>query len=600
MQARKRGRIPDPTYDFDGDGVVGQLDYFVGRSFDKNCSGHLTPGEKRQAEQALDNGFLDRFVRGLDAQGDVNRAFPIQQKRGVILSGDNACDVSAFTYPQHFNAHHTPKHNTKTALELARLGERKGAGAAIGERYMAANEPVPEPIPPNHETKPRICEISHIRERAEADHQLARRRGGLLPMNSHLNPEREGRSIGLDYDPAPPMATRSQLLETRKEGMRRECEELRNKCNDTQVPLSVRRTAQEVMELEFRRGGDHCMTLTKLKDRRRKDKIEYDMSNFDVHKPKTYPKFSDRPDIPFWVSDGQDSVSGAAPVPPAMPRTLSEPVFKVTEMPFGDDAKEAHHTLPASAHNTAAGLPARVDLTKTSQEQGKTAIGSKTKKRFCAEMIERGQARNMPRLFDRIQPLHTGPRDMESLDVTSAMAPIRENAMKNLAQERKKNAELPRRSMLWSDSSGMQQATSGMSQVAADRDLMGNSMMDGSDSMGVSRSGMKERSASVGVAPVRAAARVHHVSSAPEIRAPGSQTNMEAAKEPRVFGTAATTLNFGSQQTGVRCGGFQRLDWPAHNARPQQSSTDKGEKKRSRPNDSREKHSTSTGSAQPL
>merc|ERR1719502_1386929 len=229
-------------------------------------------------------------------------------------------------YPKHHNAHHTAKHMTKTALEMGRLGERRGAGHAIGERYIAANDPVPEPVPPNHVTQPRVCEVEHIRERAEADHQHARVRGGLLPMNSHVNPEREMREMGLGYDPAPPMATRSQLLETRKEGMRRECEELRTKCNESQVPLSVRRTQQEAMELEFRRGGDHCMTLTKLKDRRRRDKIEYDMSNFDIHRPKTYPKFSERPDIPFWVSEGKDS--GPVPEPPMMPRTLSEPVFK--------------------------------------------------------------------------------------------------------------------------------------------------------------------------------------------------------------------------------------------------------------------------------
>merc|ERR1711865_94256 len=173
----------------------------------------------------------------------------------------------------------------------------------------------------------------------------------------------------------------------------------------------------------------------------------------------------------------------------AMPRTLSEPVFKITEQPFGDDVKESHQTLPEAAFNTAAGLPARVDMTKTSKEQNKSAIGSRTKKRFCAEMIERGQARNMPRLFDAIQPLHTGPRDMESLDVTSSLAPIREDAMKKNAEQRKKNAENPRRSMLWSESSGMQQSASAPSQADRginDSAMMGNSM-DGMGSMDVSR-----------------------------------------------------------------------------------------------------------------
>lgn len=612
QQARKRGRIPDPSYDFDGDGVVGQLDYFVGRNFDKDCDGRLTPGERKQAEKALENGYLDRFVRGLDSQGDVMRPFPIQQKRGVILSADNAADVCNFTYPKHHNAHHSPKHYTKTALELSRWGERKGAGAAIGERYIAANDPVPEPVPPNHETHPRTCEVSHIRQRAEADHQHARVRGGLMAMNSYVNPERECRSIGMGYDAQPPMATRSQLVETRKEGMRRDCEELRTKCDNIQVPLSVRRTEKEVYELEFRRGSDDAMTLTKLKDKRRKDKIEYDMDRFQ-HKAKTYPKFSDRADIPFWANNGEEG-GGYAPMPVSMPRTLSEPVFKVTEIPFGDDTKESHLTLPDSAYNTAAGLPARKDMTKTGAETNKNTVGSRTKKRFCAEMIERGQARNMPRLFDAIQPLHTGPRDMESLDVTSSLAPVREAAMKKNAEDRKRNAENPRRSMLWSDSSGMQQSASAPSQ-AMERGMEGSAMdrsVDGTmNSMDVSQQRRsQERSSSTGAPTMRSAAqRVHHVTTDPTMRGSGQQTNVEAAREPRFFGSMPRAQS----EIGVRCGGFQRLDWPSQHARPAPGPEKGGTKGRSATrNESREHksgkdsgylpqgHSTSTGSAQPL
>jgi len=598
QQARKRGRIPDPSYDFDGDGVIGQLDYFVGRSFDKDCDGRLTPGERKQAEQALNNGFLGKFMRGLDSQGDKMRPFALQQKRGVILTADNAADVSNLTYPKHHNAHHNPKHDTKTALELSRLGERRGAGAAIGERYIAANCPVPEPVPPNHETHPRTCDVAHIRERAEADHQLSRVRGGLMPMNSYVNPERECRSMGLGYDPAPPMATRSQLLETRKEGMRRECEEQRTRCDNIQVPLSVRRTEKEVYELEFRRGGADQKTLTKMKDERRRDKIEYDLQNFG-HKPKTYPKFSERPDLPFWIDHNQEYSAPAAPLH-AIPRSLSEPVFKITEMPFGDDVKESHQTLPDAAYNTAAGLPARIDLTKTSKEQNyKQAIGSRTKKRFCAEMIERGQARNMPRLFDAIQPLHTGPRDMESLDVTSSLAPIRENAMKKNAEQRKKNAEKPRVSMLFSDSSGMQQSASGGSQAVQNESAMGGSF-DGMMSMDATSRSKDHRTSAMSGAPMK---RVHHVMSDPSLRATGPEAVHQPASEPKFFGTMPRSLS----DTGVRCGGFQRLDWPSHSRSGGPApATEKGDKKRSGGSNqghqrSKESmHSLSTGSAQPL
>merc|ERR1719352_1412834 len=106
-------------------------------------------------------------------------------------------------------------------------------------------------------------------------------------------------------------------------------------------------------------------------------------------------------------------------------------------------------------------------MTKTGKETNKNTIGSRTKKSFCAEQIARGHARNMPRLFDAIQPLQTGPRDMESLDVTSSLAPIRDNALKKNAETRKRNAESIKRSVLWSDSSqGMQQSASAASQAA--------------------------------------------------------------------------------------------------------------------------------------
>lgn len=606
QQARKRGRIPDPSYDFDGDGVIGQLDYFVGRCFDKDCDGRLTPGERKQAESALGAGFLNKYVRGLDSQGDKNRPFAIQQKRGVILSADNQTDVAKMTYPRHHNADKVPKHDTQTALHMSRLGERRGAGAAIGERYIAANAPVPEPVPPNHETHPRLCEVSHIRERAEADHQLSRVRGGLTAMNTHVNPEREQREIGLGYDPAPPMATRSQLLETRKEGMRRECEEQRTRCDDIQVPLSVRRTEKEVKEFEFRRGSDDAMTLTKLKDRRRRDKIEYDMDRF-AEKPKTYPRFSDRPDIPFWMNeDHGEHGAPAAAIQHAIPRNLSEPVFKITEMPFGDDSKESHQTLPDAAYNTAAGLPVRVDMTKTAKEQNKASIGSKTKKRFCAEMIERGQARNQPRLFDSIQPLHTGPRDMESLDVTSSLHPVREAAMKKNAELRKRNAEKPRVSMLFSDSSGMQQSASATSQAmmtGGDSGMMNNSMDGMMQSIDTSMRSKDNTRVNMLGGSTRAA-RVHHVMSDPSIRQTGAQPIIEAAKEPKFF---ASSMVRSQSESGVRCGGFQRLDWPAHNARPGgPAATDKGATTKgatSRKNDSTQKskdHNTSIGSAQPL
>jgi len=277
-----------------------------------------------------------------------------------------------------------------------------------------------------------------------------------------------------------------------------------------------------------------------------------------AHRPRTYPKYSDRPHIPFWIN-GDEGTDGGTPSYDdqlqVLPRTLSEPVFKITEKHYGDDLKESHDTLPESAYMTAAGLPTPLNLIETSAERTQKCYGSNTKKRFCAELLERGQARNQPRLFDAIQPLHCGPMDMLSLDLTSSMAPIREAAIKKRNEQRKKNADIPRKSCLWYDSTGMQPSNSLPSQ-AMDRDL-GSAMDMNSNSMDA-RS--KERTSSnMGNAPsgARPVARVTHVSSDPVLRT-GPETHItHTPKEPRFFGNARTASE---PQIGVRCGGFHRLD----------------------------------------
>jgi hypothetical protein len=41
MKERKKARIPDITYDLDGDGVVNDRDLFIAKFFDKDKDGKL-------------------------------------------------------------------------------------------------------------------------------------------------------------------------------------------------------------------------------------------------------------------------------------------------------------------------------------------------------------------------------------------------------------------------------------------------------------------------------------------------------------------------------------------------------------------------------
>merc|ERR1712039_761769 len=137
-------------------------------------------------------------------------------------------------------------------------------------------------------------------------------------------------------------------------------------------------------------------------------------------------------------------------------KTVSEPALKINEIPFGSDDRENHRSLPAAAHEVAfagqaAGGP-------------EARYGSNTVKRWTTDMLERGQGRNKPRLFDSIQPLRIGPCDLMSLDLTSSMEPIRTAALSGKADEARRAASVPKRSRLWSDSSQVVASQSAPSQ----------------------------------------------------------------------------------------------------------------------------------------
>lgn len=497
-----------------------------------------------------------------------------QQQENSIPGKVYPTDVRNLSYPSHFNAQNVPAHATRTALQVDRRAQAKGVGAAIGERYAAMSSPVIEPQPPNAQTEPRVCTISHISERVDADHQASRARGGLLSQFQPVNPERELRTVGLGYVEEPTFATRGQLLETRKEAMKHECEELRARGDELNVPNSVRRTEKEAQEFEFRRADKEPMTLTRMKDKWRQDKIEYDMRNFSCPKRREYPRFSDRPDIPFWMNDPSNELN-AMVAPQAVPRTLSEPAFKVTEVPFGDDIRKLQSNLTDSA--------SAVPVEGRATVEPETRFGSNTVKRWSADMLDRGQGRNKPRLFDSIQHVQVGPRDLESLDHTSSMEPIRSAALRHRAEERRANAVNPRRSRLWVDASqhpSASQAPHGTS-------------LDLPDGMSIQRS------------IDRTIAGSNRIRSDPTLRGAISLDKTENFREPKFFGSTARSCD----QTGVRCGGFQRLDWPPRQSRNQQRAKnnrnggDPSSKERSRlePKDSMALANPAAGAmAQPL
>ena len=52
---RRKGFIPDMSFDLDGDGIVGNRDLVISKLFDKDGDGKLNAEERKNAEEAIKN-----------------------------------------------------------------------------------------------------------------------------------------------------------------------------------------------------------------------------------------------------------------------------------------------------------------------------------------------------------------------------------------------------------------------------------------------------------------------------------------------------------------------------------------------------------------
>ena len=59
---RKQENRPHISYDLDGDGFVGDRDYFLSKMFDKDKDGKLNEKERSEAMKAIKNVSNGKFI----------------------------------------------------------------------------------------------------------------------------------------------------------------------------------------------------------------------------------------------------------------------------------------------------------------------------------------------------------------------------------------------------------------------------------------------------------------------------------------------------------------------------------------------------------
>jgi Ca2+-binding EF-hand superfamily protein len=66
--------MADPTFDLDGDGFVSNEDLVLAKKFDKDQDGRLNTGERKEAKEAIAQGYKNYFIWGIEEPG-VNRGY---------------------------------------------------------------------------------------------------------------------------------------------------------------------------------------------------------------------------------------------------------------------------------------------------------------------------------------------------------------------------------------------------------------------------------------------------------------------------------------------------------------------------------------------
>jgi hypothetical protein len=440
MAARKADQIPDMSYDLDGDGVVDSKDFFYAKLFDKDHNGRLNNDEREKAIKALKDNYQDRFqfragaslIGQFESQG-ARRPYPTMQKRGKIVTVDS-WDELGETYPPHSISHIVPKHKSQTELSMDRLGDLKNSAYKLKVKH---DERYPYYVPEQPAHQDNWVEnpvISSIGQRARADNEAARVRAGLYPAPTFVNPEKEQKQPGLEWVDTPVFQTRSQVLETRKELMKRDLDEQRMRGEETYVPMTVRRAQQEEQEYQFRKGHASNMTKTRLEDYRKKERIEYDMSHFGI-RHRELPRYSDQPH-PWWTLAQQNKhrsapslLKDAKPEEPAYKVTQTRPDLKIDPKP----EREPAATLVVAA----------------SPELEQQEPGIKTVKRWTTDIIEHNQLRNQPRMFDSLRPARTYAKDFAPMENFSSFEWTRNQALRQQAEARKRNAAAAPKSKLY-------------------------------------------------------------------------------------------------------------------------------------------------------
>lgn len=289
LNKRKMDKIPDKSYDLDGDGFVGGRDFVIAKRFDVDKDGKLNEAEKKNAIQAIYKGVEDEYVWNLENQG-VTRPCRILQKRGKIIDLENFLPLEE-TYPRHPLKDVVPYHNSRSELLNKRKEETKKVIEEKTDLWEKHNpsQVYQEQVKRASSQKPKHTSIRQIKEE-----QLIKARAEANLLKERTEIKIVEKDPTLKYVDNPEVKTKADLKERlRKENFELSKKILSSKHTDEIERLRIRE--DEIFDMGYYAG--ERKTYSKVKEQKRKENVDYHMKTFSrqtigVHGHEL-PKFSE-------------------------------------------------------------------------------------------------------------------------------------------------------------------------------------------------------------------------------------------------------------------------------------------------------------------
>jgi len=247
MHEHRSEFIPDPSYDIDGDGIVGGRDLAIAKIFDQDRDGKLNKIEKSNAMEAVKNGLEKNYMWGVEASGP-NRSFRVLQKRGKICDADDFGEIKE-TYPEFpvpkntsFNKTITEmavnrKQNDRKKLQNDKIEWDKKNPSSVSRPFITSEYFV---------ANPKHTSMKQIKNELKFE---ARKNAGLKPVADFSVSDKPLPS--LKYLETPNAVNKQHLVELRQRANQTELKRLEKKTGITDIGIDRLKRKEECM---FRMG----------------------------------------------------------------------------------------------------------------------------------------------------------------------------------------------------------------------------------------------------------------------------------------------------------------------------------------------------------